>query len=775
MSAGRCLREVAAWLGARDGLVRIAAFVAGFAILIAPTDFAARGLFGTGAGLLGHTGPGRLVVCGLLLGLALLFNRSLPRPLPFGLRAFPGWRGLAGRGWVFGIAGYLIYALLMRCGGAVDFRAPRSWLEVAGAIPTCALAGLAIATVEEVIFRGFLLRTAAGALPRWPAVILTGILFAFFHDLANPGDLLTEPADRMLFGGVFCLHVLLCASAIRTRSLHLGIGIHAGLVFGEALFRRLRLFDVVNDDSWFLGLDGDPRRGFFAWGLFLASVLLIPRLMGARAGAGIAAREPVAFAPRGPGWLVSWADRLGAVGPRGEFACWLAVAAAAIAVRAWMSVAIPLALVHDGSVSALGTLAETPVLEPRGGWLFAGAIALLAPHDPALGALVWAQHAAVLLAIGAMFFALRATLGRRATIPLAACALGCGLHGMPIYLAHTILPGALQFALTALAISLWALRLAGWPTLFAFAAALAASLQGFNALLSWPLVATILLYELIAPRPPMHRLAAAGCAALGAALPIAFVACLAPSAPRSFLNPSPQIPFIYASIAHLDPELKDAPPDVRRTLAPLLQGTPGMSPADRRNHFRSTVYRALNNLRPDPTERDALCLRLARGILGRKPLAACAAWSRQIWALLNRGSDNVNYPGDPDIRRTARYTQKLTEDPGAEIHRHACALLPRFEGRHPAAAPEWLVWFLAILPPILATTAILVASLAIRSRLWRWLAIGCLAFWLPALFRFGLIDEVKGRDIVGLLPIAMLTLSAAIAAACRATADCLRG
>ncbi len=775
MSAGRCLREVAAWLGARDGLVRIAAFVAAFAILIAPPDFAARCLFGAGAGLLGHTGPGRLVVCGLLLGLALLFNRALPRPLPFGLRAFPGWRGLVGRGWVFGIAGYLIYALLMRCGGAVEFRAPRSWPDVAGAIPTCALAGLAIATVEEVIFRGFLLRTAAGALPRWPAVIVTGILFAFFHDLANPGDLLTEPADRMLFGGVFCLHVLLCASAIRTRSLHLGIGIHAGLVFGEALFRKLRLFDVVNDDSWFLGLDGDPRRGFFAWGLFLASVLLIPRLMGARAGAGIAAREPVAFAPGGPGWLVSLVDRLGAIGPRGEFACWLAVAVAAIATRAWMAVAIPLALVHDGSLSALRTLTETPVLEPRGGWLFTGVLALLAPSGPALVTLVWAQHATVLLALGAMFFALRVTLGRWATIPLAACALGCCLHGMPIYLAHTILPGALQFALTALAISLWALRLAGWPSFFAFAAALAASLQGVNALLSWPLVATILLHELIAPRPTMQRLATAGCAALGAALPIVIAACLAPPAPRSFLNPSPQIPFIYASIAHLDTELDDAPPDARKALAPLLQGTPGMSPAERTTHFHSTVYRTLNHLRPDPTERDALCMRLARDILARKPLAACAAWSRQIRALLCRGSDNVDYPGEPDLRRTARYTQKRTEGPAAEIHRRASALLPRFEGRHPAGAPEWLVWFLAILPPILATTTILVACLAARSRLWRWLAIGCLAFWLPALIRFGLLDEAGGRDIVGLLPIAMLTLSAAIAAACRATADCLRG
>lgn len=775
MRARQRIGAALAWMGARDGLTRVAAFVAVFAVLAAPIDVAAKALSGTDSGLLGHTGPGRIVVYALFLALAFIFHRTSSRRHQLGLRSAPGWRGVLARGWLFGIGGYLAYALLMRAGGAVEFRPPKSLADVAAAMPICALAGLGIATAEEILFRGFLLRTTAEALPRWPAVVLTGILFAFFHDLANPGDLLTEPADRMLFGGVFCLHLLLCASAIQTRALHLGIGIHAGLVFGEALFRRLRLFDVTNDDSWFLGLDGDPRRGFIAWGLFLASVVVIPRLMGKRALGAVADREPIAFAASGPARVTGALDRIGSIGPRGEVACWLAVVALAVAARLTLLLGIPLALVHDGSNSTLAAAASLPAHEPHGGWLLTGAIACLAPHGHALTPLIWIQHGATLLGLAAIFVALRTLLGHRATVPLAACAIGCAIHGMPIYLAHHVLPGAWQFALTSLAISTWALRLAGRGPAFAFGAALLASVQGFDAFLAWPLVGIIILRELVTPDPSHNRPIGPVLAIAGAAVPLAVAAWIAPACLGSYINPSPQIPAIFASIAHVDPELKRGPQSARDVLGPVLRKTPGMSRDERRRYFNTTVYRALRQLEPDAARRDALCLQLALAVVRERPLAASGAWLEQARTLLCGGSDNTDYPGESDLKRTARYTQKYTDGPGAEIHKRSSELLPRFEGRKPARAPDVLVWFLAILPQILTTTLLLVATAFNTTTTFRWLAIGCLSIWLPALLRFSLVDDFTGRDLAGLLPISMAALSASVVLAFRATAASLAG
>jgi len=762
-------------LGERDGLARIAAFVAVFAALASLFDIVATAAFGTEAGILGQAGPGRIAAYFLCLALVFLFLRTGPRPSEIGLRGSAGWRGVVARGWLFGIGGYLAYALLLRTGGAVEFRAPKSLVAFAGAVPLCAVAGLGIATAEEIIFRGFLLRTAAGALPRWPAIVVTGILFGFFHDLANPGDLLAEPADRMLFGGVFCLHLLLCASAIRTRSLHLGIGIHSGLVFGEALFRRLRLFDVADDESWFLGLDGDPRRGFIAWGLFIASALLIPWLMGKRAMGAVTGRAAIQFAPAAPGWLVRLVDRVASIGRRREFACWVAIAALAVAVRLWVLGAIPFALAHDGSASIFDAASALPKSAPRGGWLITGIVGFLAQGQSALCPLVWLQHGAVLLGLCSLFVALRRMLGPWAFLPLAACALGCSLHGMPVYVAHHVLPGAFQFALNALAISSWAMRLAGGGPALAFASALFASAQGFNAFLAWPLVAAIVLRELFVRGGPVTRSLGTALAVAGAALPIIVAAFLAPASPRSYLNPTPQAPSILASVAHLDPALTRAPPKVRDALAPLLKETPGMSRDKRRSHFGGAVSRALIELEPDPSRRDALCLELALGIAAEKPLAVARTWSRQTCMLLCRGSDNISYPGESDLRRTARYTRRAEDGPAMEIHQMATELLPKFEGRQPGHAPEVLVWFLLILPPILATTLLLAAALCIGPSNSRWLAAGCLAIWLPALFRFSVMDDISGRVIVGLLPIAMLTLSATATLGCRAAVDALRG
>ena len=168
---------------ARNGLGAIVAFMTAFAVLTFLLNIVAIAAFGPGADILGHTGPGRIVVYVIALVLAFFFTRASAPPMALGLGRIPLWKNTIARGWLFGIAGYLAYALIMFLGGAVEFKAPRSPADIAAAIPLCAISGFGIAVAEEIVFRGFLLRAAALQLPRWPAIALTGIAFGFFHEL----------------------------------------------------------------------------------------------------------------------------------------------------------------------------------------------------------------------------------------------------------------------------------------------------------------------------------------------------------------------------------------------------------------------------------------------------------------------------------------------------------------------------------------------------------------------------------------------------------------
>lgn len=752
MTPGRSIVDAIRRACASDGLGRITASVIVFAAAIFLLNGLAITALGLDDGILGHTGPGRIVVYLIGLALALFFQRVAANPLPLGFGRIVFGPRIISRGFLFGIAGYFTYALMMWAAGAVEFRSPKSIADVAAAVPVCAVSGLGIATVEEIIFRGFLLRSAAGALPRWPAIILTGILFGFFHELANPGDLLAEPADRMLFGGVFCLHLLLSAAAIRTRSLHLGIGIHSGLVFGEALFRRLRLFDVADDNSWFLGLDGDPRRGFLSWALFLGATLLIPRIMGRSAMAAVADRKPISFAPAAPPWLTRSLDRLASIGNRGEWAWWAAIACLAVAIRAFMVVDIPLALSHDGSASLLSSGAAFEERPPRG-WLMPVLVRSFSDGETALLPLVCFQHVAVILGLALLFLALRSLLGKGSLLPLAACAAGCAVHGLPIYLSHHVLPGALQFALNALAISLWALRLTGGGSWLAFASAFTAAIQGFNGFITWPLIAVILTREIASSPPGRPKFAGVASALVGGALPVIGGWLILQIHPVSYIRSVPIGRLALSTVAHLGPEI---------------------SPADRAAAFQR-LYRPLAEQETDPERRNRLCLKTAWGLAKDNPRGAFRSWRSQIYALLCRGSDNISYPGETDLRRTARYTAKATGGPAMAMHHGAGERLPRFLHRTPMRAPEISVWFFLVMPPFVATSLCLILGACMGSAAWRWLAVGCLAIWVPAVFRLSLSNDVAARDVAGLTAVAMFVVSAAMAMTARAMVSSLRG
>ena len=126
------------------------------------------------------------------------------------------------------------------------------------------LSGVAIGLIEEVVFRGLILRIFYTAFRPMMAIVLSSLFFAYVHfkvpDVAT--SMLNQSSDWwlgfyvafwMLFGitvdfswlaflNLFVFGVLLCLIFLRTRSLLACMGLHAGVVWLRLSY--IELFDV---------------------------------------------------------------------------------------------------------------------------------------------------------------------------------------------------------------------------------------------------------------------------------------------------------------------------------------------------------------------------------------------------------------------------------------------------------------------------------------------------------------------------------------------------
>ncbi len=115
------------------------------------------------------------------------------------------------------------------------------------------LSGMAVGILEEFFFRGFVFTHLERAVRKWPAVFATSAFYSAVHFFDNgqifiPKNPGLGDAFRLLFGylepfayrpyqvlpeffGLFVFGILLNVAYVRTRSLFLPIGIHAGAVF----------------------------------------------------------------------------------------------------------------------------------------------------------------------------------------------------------------------------------------------------------------------------------------------------------------------------------------------------------------------------------------------------------------------------------------------------------------------------------------------------------------------------------------------------------------
>lgn len=138
----------------------------------------------------------------------------------------------------------------------------------------------AVAIVEELVFRGFLvsyLRWNTSAVVTIGAVVASAAIFATAHKFHDPLDWL-RPAEFPLFVGLFLLGILLAVAYIVTQSLWCPIGLHAALVAFDlaALQGDLITLDL---SPWWLGGTGDVREAPALWLAFIvaASILVMAR------------------------------------------------------------------------------------------------------------------------------------------------------------------------------------------------------------------------------------------------------------------------------------------------------------------------------------------------------------------------------------------------------------------------------------------------------------------------------------------------------------------
>lgn len=257
-------------------LIKILAFVVTFALAVLALHMIGLLIFRKDPGLLMHHGAGQIIFYVLFVLNVFLFQKYVNRKsfLSLGLEPSKERFVMLAKGWVLGASAFIVYTLFMVVFHVLGFRSNLSVERILiGFI--VAFSGFTIALFEEILFRGFFLQTCLEGMPVWCAVVVTGIIFCFFHDLAHPLDFFTDFRQTMLFGGIFALNILLCYAYLKTGNLYLPVGIHSGLVFGKVLFRKARLLEILNNDSWLWGMGGDARRGIIAWIFFVAAILLV--------------------------------------------------------------------------------------------------------------------------------------------------------------------------------------------------------------------------------------------------------------------------------------------------------------------------------------------------------------------------------------------------------------------------------------------------------------------------------------------------------------------
>lgn len=240
-------------------------------------------LSGSPWSLTDRKGVGEVAVFVITLPPLLWFCQVVAGVNPFAFAAayVRDWRRMLG-GFVFMfILGTLVMTLayvgLGLRGDLVWSReaAQKLSLAIAPRILTALLVALVLATTEELIFRGFVLRylrSNASATTTVAAVLASAAIFSLSHVVALQSATGAVQYASVLFG-LFLLGALLGATYVVTGSIACSIGIHASLLGFKVFFRHTEL--VIFRPVWWLGGTSDLRMGPVSWLVLALAIGLV--------------------------------------------------------------------------------------------------------------------------------------------------------------------------------------------------------------------------------------------------------------------------------------------------------------------------------------------------------------------------------------------------------------------------------------------------------------------------------------------------------------------
>lgn len=142
----------------------------------------------------------------------------------------------------------------------------RLWRTVIGFLPAALLVGV----LEELIFRGYLLRQLMACSTPF-AVAATSAAYALVH--LKPGW--AWPESAMELTGLFVLGAVLAVAVLRTGHLYLAIGLHASLAYW-ARVNKLVLEFPPDSPQWLVG-SSRLVNGMLVWGLLILVGVILAR------------------------------------------------------------------------------------------------------------------------------------------------------------------------------------------------------------------------------------------------------------------------------------------------------------------------------------------------------------------------------------------------------------------------------------------------------------------------------------------------------------------
>ncbi|MBM4053267.1 MAG: CPBP family intramembrane metalloprotease [Planctomycetes bacterium] len=236
----------------------------------------------------------------IIMAVAILFIFLLRKSLMFpsfgtiGLKPSKGcWQQLQ-MGFLISIGMFIFYFTFLYIYGTITFQMDiKSFGSLFGKLLSLILIAVIVGCVEELIFRGFIFQSVLRDTKVLFAVFFSSIFYSLLHFfksdfLATPGfqpfvgfivvyqsfaNIILNIAEILpLIIGLFIVGTILSYAYLKSNSLYLPIGLHAGWVF---LIKANRLFfDFVGSKSGWLFGDRKLINGLIGW-IFLIVTLLI--------------------------------------------------------------------------------------------------------------------------------------------------------------------------------------------------------------------------------------------------------------------------------------------------------------------------------------------------------------------------------------------------------------------------------------------------------------------------------------------------------------------